>query len=117
MPHAKPQSMRITQGPLQRRLGLANVALDSTKGPVSVVALHRDANEARAILDREVELERAARTAAAPDRWETAEPAAHPIRASRSGSADADTLDQPAEPTQSGAVEQLGGGPGGSERA
>lgn len=69
MPHAKPQSLRLTQGPAQRRLGLATVHLDSTSGPVSVAAVHRDQYEARALLDAELELERAARAGAAPDRW------------------------------------------------
>lgn len=69
MPHAKPQSLRLTQGPAQRRLGLATVHLDSTSGPVAVSALHRDARAGRAMLDEEARRERAARTAAAPDRW------------------------------------------------
>ena len=69
MPHAKPQSMRLTQGPLQRRLGLASVLLDSTPGPVSVRAVHREAGSARALLETEVGLERSARAAAVPDRW------------------------------------------------
>lgn len=69
MPHAKPQSIRLTQGPAQRRLRLATVHLDSTSGPVAVAALHRDAQEARALLDEEVRRERTARTGAGPDRW------------------------------------------------
>jgi len=69
MPHAKPQSMRLTQGPAQRRLQLATVHLDSTSGPVAVAAVHRDQYAARVMLDAEIELERAARVAAAPDRW------------------------------------------------
>jgi putative membrane protein len=107
MPHAKPQSLRLTQGPLQRRLGLATVGLDSTKGPVSVHALHRDAIEARAMLDREVLLERQARTSAAPDRWElrrsTLNDLGQPV-----GRPDAEHLDQPPEGTQAGRVEELG---------
>ena len=115
MPHAKPQSMRITQGPLQRRLGLANVGLDSTKGPVSVLALHRDAGDARAMLDREVALEQAARTAAAPDRWELAD---RPSLDSpeRIRQPDPDPLHEPPEPAQAGAVEELGGGTSSRER-
>jgi putative membrane protein len=116
MPHAKPQSMRITQGPVQRWLGLATVGLDSTKGPVSVHALHRDAGEARAMLDREVALEREARLAAAPDRWELADrPSTDPREAL--GQRDPDRLYEPAEPAQPGAVEQLGGGSGVGEGA
>ena len=114
MPHAKPQSMRITQGPLQRRLGLANVGLDSTKGPVVVLALHRDAGEARSILDREVAVERAARAAAAPDRWELAAwPSLDPGEPLRHGHPD--PLDQPPEGAQPGPIEQLGSRPGPGE--
>jgi putative membrane protein len=69
IPYAKPQSLRLTQGPLQRRLSLVTVHLDSTPGPVSVRALHRDAAEGRRMLDEAVGLEQAARRRAAPDRW------------------------------------------------
>jgi len=117
MPHAKPQSMRITQGPLQRRLRLASVGLDTTKGPVSVLALHRDAGAARAMLDHEVSLERDARIAAAPDRWETSGRRSPGPREPLRQTDPADALDEPAEATQTAAVEQLGGRPGGVERA
>lgn len=50
-PHARTQSVRVTQGPWQRRLGLATMHLDSPPGPVEVVALYRDAAEARALAD------------------------------------------------------------------
>ncbi len=87
------------------------------KGPVSVLAMHRDADEARAILDREVELERAARAAAAPDRWELAEPAlTRSGRAAPARSRPMACTSQPKPPSPA-AVEQLGGGPGGGERA
>ena len=33
VPHAKTQSVRLSQGPLQRRFGLADVHLDITRGP------------------------------------------------------------------------------------
>ena len=116
MPHSKPQSMRITQGPLQRRLALASVGLDTTKGPVSVLALHRDPGEARVMLDREVALERAARAAAAPDRWELVDQRS-PDPGEPLGDRNADPLHQPAEGTQPGPVEQLGSGSGSGERA
>jgi putative membrane protein len=67
--HEKVQSVRLVQGPLQRRLGLASVHLDTTPGPVSAAAPHRDAAEARRLVDAEVALARAARAAAGPDRW------------------------------------------------
>jgi cytochrome P450/uncharacterized membrane protein YdbT with pleckstrin-like domain len=69
VPHEKVQSVRLSQGPLQRRLGLATLHLDTTPGPVQVSAAHRDAVEARRLLDTEVDLARRARASARPDRW------------------------------------------------
>jgi putative membrane protein len=53
-PQARIQSLRITQGPWQRRLGLADVHVDSPPGPATVRARHRDAAEARRLFDVEV---------------------------------------------------------------
>ena len=69
--HEKMQSVRLSQGPLQRRLGLATVHLDVTPGPVHASAAHRSAAEARALVDAEVERARVSRAAAGPDRWMT----------------------------------------------
>ena len=69
VPLARMQSVRITQGPLQRRLRLATVYADLSAGPVKAVALHRDESEARALLDQLVIDARQARAAARPDRW------------------------------------------------
>ncbi len=69
MPHAKTQSVRWMQGPLQRRLSLASVAFDTTPGPVQVRAPHRDAREALALVDGEIERARNARTFDPPERW------------------------------------------------
>ena len=67
--HDKVQSVRLTQGPVQRRLGLASLHLDTTPGPVRTTAPHRGAAEARALLDAEVVRARVARATAVPDRW------------------------------------------------
>jgi putative membrane protein len=67
--HVRAQSVRWRQGPWQRRLGLADVHVDTTPGPVHLVASHRDATEAVEAVLREVELARAARAGAGPDRW------------------------------------------------
>jgi putative membrane protein len=48
VPYARVQSVRLVQGPVQRRLRLATVHVDTTDGPVSLVAAHRDEREARA---------------------------------------------------------------------
>jgi cytochrome P450/uncharacterized membrane protein YdbT with pleckstrin-like domain len=69
VPHERVQSVRLSQGPLQRRLGLATLALDTTPGPVRVVAAHRDAAEGRRLLDAEVDAARTARAQARPERW------------------------------------------------
>jgi putative membrane protein len=61
VPHERTQSVRVTAGPVQRSLGLASVHLDSTRGPVKTRAANRDAREARAILDRQVDRSRLAR--------------------------------------------------------
>ena len=66
VPHARVQSLRLHQGPWQRRLGLADLLVDSPPGPVSVRARHRDAGEARRLLDRENEV---ARRLAGPGTW------------------------------------------------
>ena len=55
-PQARVQSLRISQGPWQRRLGLADVHTDSPPGPTRVRARHRDAAEARRLFDVEVEM-------------------------------------------------------------
>jgi putative membrane protein len=61
VPHERTQSLRLSQGPVARALRLASVHLDSTPGPVKTRAAHRDAGEARAMLDRQVEHARTAR--------------------------------------------------------
>jgi putative membrane protein len=61
VPHARVQSLRLEQGPWQRRLGLADLLVDSPPGPVKVRVRQRDAAEARALLDRENAVSRTAR--------------------------------------------------------
>ncbi|GAA3564374.1 hypothetical protein GCM10022197_20010 [Microlunatus spumicola] len=64
VPHAKTQSVRIEQGPLQRRLRLADVHIDTPKGPVHAVAHQMDADAARALALSQLDRARAARAAA-----------------------------------------------------
>ncbi len=64
VPHARVQSLRLEQGPWQRRLGLADLRADSPPGPVGLVGRHRDASEARRLLEEADGLARAARVAA-----------------------------------------------------
>lgn len=54
IPHARTQSVRLTQGPWERALDLASVHVDSTPGPVKVTGRHLDALTARRIVDEQV---------------------------------------------------------------
>ncbi len=62
--HHKTQSVRLQQGPLQRRLGLANVHVDTPQGPADAVALHRDQAEAAALVEAQANRAREARRTA-----------------------------------------------------
>lgn len=61
VPHARVQSLRLSQGPWQRMLGLADLHVDSPPGPVKMRARHRHADEARRWLEAEIPLSRFAR--------------------------------------------------------
>jgi putative membrane protein len=61
VPHAKAQSVRLRQGPLQRRVGVATVHVDTPPGPVGAVAMHRDAAQARRLALDELDVARRAR--------------------------------------------------------
>ena len=63
VPHAKTQSVRILQGPLQRRLRLADVHIDTPEGPVNLVAHQLDAQVARELTLTQLDRARAARAA------------------------------------------------------
>jgi putative membrane protein len=69
VPHAKTQSVRLTQGPIQRRLRLATVWVDTTPGPVEAVIRHRPQEQARQILQAQAERARLARRVDVPERW------------------------------------------------
>ncbi|MBD0293090.1 MAG: PH domain-containing protein [Jiangellaceae bacterium] len=69
VPHAKTQSIRLTQGPIQRRLALATVHVDTTPGPVDAIIRHRDQLEARRILEEQTVRARLARKADVPEQW------------------------------------------------
>lgn len=74
VPHARAQSVRVTQGPWQRRLRLATVHLDSTPGRITPMAAHRDALDARALAEEQLVLARAARRSFRPEHWMTQPP-------------------------------------------
>jgi putative membrane protein len=54
VPHARVQSLRVEQGPLQRARGVASVKLVSTPGPVKATAAHLDVAEAQRLLGEQV---------------------------------------------------------------
>ncbi|MFI6350803.1 PH domain-containing protein [Streptomyces sp. NPDC050560] len=72
VPHAKVQSVRLTQGPWQRLHGVADLLLD-TGANSTVRARARDADEAAALLSAQAERSRTGRREARPDRWMSGE--------------------------------------------
>ncbi|MEU3843074.1 PH domain-containing protein [Streptomyces sp. NPDC028635] len=70
VPHAKVQSVRVTQGPWERLWGLADVHVD-TGADKTVTARLRDAGEAAELLRSQAERSRTGRRAARADRWMT----------------------------------------------
>lgn len=70
VPHAKVQSVRLTQGPWERARGVADVCVD-TGANGTVTARLRDAAEAAELLHAQAARSRTSRAAARPDRWMT----------------------------------------------
>ncbi|SOD84735.1 putative membrane protein [Streptomyces sp. Ag109_G2-15] len=70
VPHAKVQSVRLTQGPWERLWRLADVHVD-TGADKTVTARLRDAEEAARLLRAQAERSRTGRRDARPDRWMT----------------------------------------------
>ncbi|MET9773352.1 PH domain-containing protein [Streptomyces sp. NPDC006367] len=68
VPHAKVQSVRLTQGPWQRARGVADVRVD-TGADRTVTARLRDAGEAAELLRGQAERSRTGRRDARPERW------------------------------------------------
>ncbi|MEU7326162.1 PH domain-containing protein [Streptomyces griseoviridis] len=68
VPHAKVQSVRVSQGPWRRLWRLADVHVD-TGANKTVTARLRDADEAAALLRAQAERSRTGRRDARPDRW------------------------------------------------
>ncbi|WP_055488844.1 PH domain-containing protein [Streptomyces sp. WMMB 322] len=73
VPHAKVQSVRFVQGPWERRMRLADVAVDHGANGWTAARL-RDAEEARALVHAQAERSRTGRREARPDRWMTGAP-------------------------------------------
>jgi len=69
VPHARTQSCAVTQGPLQRALGVASLQVHSTRGPIDPVVPHLRVADAGRLLDDQAVRARRARRLALPDRW------------------------------------------------
>ncbi|WP_051154792.1 PH domain-containing protein [Ruania albidiflava] len=77
VPHERVQSLGMEQGPLARRLHLADIALHSTPGPIMPRVGHLDLGVARDLLRDLTERARRARHSAGPERWmESSQPPA-----------------------------------------
>ena len=79
VPHARMQSVHLTQGPWQRRLSLATLRIDVAPGPVTVLGLHQDAATARRLVDEQATRAKQARASAGPDRWMAGQHLVDPI--------------------------------------
>ncbi|MDT0269540.1 PH domain-containing protein [Streptomyces sp. DSM 44915] len=71
VPHAKVQSVRLTQGPWERRLGLATIRVDHGANGTAAARLQPAGYVAEEVA-RQARRSRLGRRTAAPDRWLTA---------------------------------------------
>jgi putative membrane protein len=69
VPHERTQSLGLSQGPWQRRLGVASFQVHSTEGPVRPEAPHLDAADAARLMAEQAQRARTARATAGPERW------------------------------------------------
>ncbi|MFI2490079.1 PH domain-containing protein [Promicromonospora kroppenstedtii] len=69
VPHERTQSLALSQGPWQRRLGVASFQVHSTEGPVHPEVPHLDAADAARLMTEQARRARTARAAAGPERW------------------------------------------------
>ncbi|MEV0892068.1 PH domain-containing protein [Promicromonospora sp. NPDC050262] len=69
VPHERTQSLAVSQGPWQRRLGVASFQVHSTEGPVHPEVPHLEASDAALLMTEQARRARTARAAAGPERW------------------------------------------------
>ena len=69
VPHQRTQSMALEQGPLARRVRVADLVLHTTAGPVSPRLIQAGLDEARALLDAQAARARAARKRQTSEHW------------------------------------------------
>jgi putative membrane protein len=105
VPHARTQSLAVTQGPVERRLGLATFHLHSTQGPVVPSVPHLAADvAARLLADQSVRAE-TARAASGPERWMERQELA--VEAADEFDASPEALEQPVEAPERPAIQQF----------
>ncbi|MCG2624241.1 PH domain-containing protein [Arthrobacter sp. I2-34] len=78
VPHERTQSIALHQGPLARRLGLADLRLHTTVGPVDPRVRQLDTAAARLLFDEQAARAAAARRIAVPERWLEQRPGSGP---------------------------------------
>lgn len=69
MPHERLQSISVEQGPLERRLGLANINLHSTTGPVAPVLQHASVAVALELFEQESAIAAVSRRMSDRNQW------------------------------------------------
>lgn len=69
MPYERVQSLDLQQGPLERRLGLANLSLHSTVGPVTPALKHASVHTARTLFAEVSAVAARSRRMADRDQW------------------------------------------------
>jgi putative membrane protein len=69
VPHEKPQSLGVTQGPIERALGIVSFRLHSTVGSIAPKIPHLDPLVADWLMTDQSARSRAARSAARPEQW------------------------------------------------
>lgn len=69
VPHERTQSLALTQGPLERVLGLANVHVHSTRGMVRPIAAHLAVADAITLLEEQATRARQRRRVQTPEQW------------------------------------------------
>ncbi|MCQ1956111.1 PH domain-containing protein [Arthrobacter sp. zg-Y826] len=69
VPNSRTQSLALEQGPVARRLRLADLVLHSTPGPVSPRVVEIDADTARQLLHEQAQRARTARRRDLPEQW------------------------------------------------
>lgn len=69
VPHQRTQSMALTQGPVARRFGVADLVLHTTAGPVVPRLIQADVGEAVALFDQQAARAREARKRQTSEQW------------------------------------------------